>query len=124
MVIESRFSHCWFDCKPFYKIKTQHFFLKIHYDYCQNTTLQFHLSRLFRHQGFPGSSNGKESACNTGDLDLIPASGKSPGEGNGHSPQYSCMKNPMDGGAWQATVHGGRKESDTTERLHFLFLSS
>ena len=38
--------------------------------------------------------------------------------------QYSCLKNPMDGGAWQATVHGGRKESDTTERLHFLFLSS
>ena len=39
------------------------------------------------------------------------------GEGNGNLLQYSCLENPMDRGAWRATVHGGRKESDTTERL-------
>ena len=44
-------------------------------------------------------------------------SGRSPGEGNGNPLQYSCLKNPMDRGAWWDTVHGGRKESDTTERL-------
>ena len=43
--------------------------------------------------------------------------GRSPGEGNGNPLQYSCLKNPMDRGAWWDTVHGGRKESDTTERL-------
>ena len=56
--------------------------------------------------GFPHSSVGKESACNAGDSGSIPESGRSPGEGNGNPPQYSCLENPMDGGAWQATVHG------------------
>ena len=56
--------------------------------------------------GFPHSSVGKESACNAGDLGLIPGLGRSPGEGNGNPLQCSCLKNPMDRGAWQATVHG------------------
>ena len=43
------------------------------------------------------------------------------GEGNGTPLQYSCLENPMDGGAWEAVVHGGHEESDTTERLHFHF---
>ena len=51
---------------------------------------------------FPCSSVGKESA---GDPGLISGSGKSPGEGNGNPLQYSCLENPMDRGAWQATVH-------------------
>ena len=46
----------------------------------------------------------KVSACNAGDLGSIPGSGRSPGEGNGNPLQYSCLENPMDGGAWQATV--------------------
>ena len=48
----------------------------------------------------------KESACNAGDLGSIPGSGRSPGEGNGNPLQYSCLENPMDRGAWRATVHG------------------
>ena len=50
--------------------------------------------------GFPGGSDGKASACNSGDLGSIPGLGRSPGEGNGNPLQYSCLENPMDGGAW------------------------
>ena len=59
--------------------------------------------------GFPGGSEVKASAYNAGDLGLIPGSGRSPGEGNGNPLQYSCLENPMDGGAWWATVHGVAK---------------
>ena len=59
--------------------------------------------------GFPGGSDGKESACYVGDLGLILESGRSPREGNGNPLQYSCLENSRDRGAWQATVHGVRK---------------
>ena len=55
--------------------------------------------------GFPGGSEVKASALNAGDLGSIPGSGRSPGEGNGTPLQCSCLENPMEGGAWQATVH-------------------
>ena len=55
--------------------------------------------------GFPGGSEGKASACNAGDLGLIPGSGRLPGEGNGKPLQHSCLENPMNSGTWQATVH-------------------
>ena len=58
---------------------------------------------------FPGGSEVKASARNAGDLGSIPGLGRSPGEGNGNPLQYSCLKNPMDGGAWWATVHGVTK---------------
>ena len=58
---------------------------------------------------FPSGSDVKESACNVGDLGSIPGSGRSPGEGNGNALQDSCLENPMDRGAWQATVHGVAK---------------
>ena len=67
--------------------------------------------------GFPGGSDGKESACNAGDQGLIPVSGRSPGEANSNPPQYSCLETSMDRGAWRTTVHGGSKESDMTEWL-------
>ena len=51
-------------------------------------------------QGFPGGSEVKVSASNARDVDLIPGSGRSPGEGNGNPLQYSCLENPMDGEAW------------------------
>ena len=55
---------------------------------------------------FPGGSEVKASACNAGDLGSIPGSRSSPGERNGNPLQYSCLENPMDRGAWWATVHG------------------
>ena len=67
--------------------------------------------------GFPGDSNGEESACNAGDLGSIPGLGRSPGEGNGNPLQYPCLDNPMDRGAWQATVSGAAKSQDTAEQL-------
>ena len=54
---------------------------------------------------FPGGSDGKESACNAGDLGLMPGSGRFPEEGNSNPLQCSCLENPMDGGAWWATPH-------------------
>ena len=62
---------------------------------------------------FLHSSVSKESARNAGDLGSIPGLGRVPGEGNGNPLQYSCLENPMDRGAWWATVHGVT-ESDTT----------
>ena len=58
---------------------------------------------------FPGSSESKESAYYAGDPGSISGLGKSLGEGNGNPHQCSCLENPMDGGAWGATVHGVAK---------------
>ena len=55
--------------------------------------------------GFPDCSHSKESTCNVGDLHLIPGLGRSPGEGHGNPLQHSFLENPMDRGAWWATVH-------------------
>ena len=73
--------------------------------------------------GFTGGSDGKESTCNAGDPGSVPGCGRSPREGNGNPLQYSCLENPMDRGALQATVHGvcghnwtvvSTQQSDTT----------
>ena len=65
--------------------------------------------QLMSNRGFPGGANGEKSACNVGDLGSIPGSGRSPGEGHGNPLQYSCLENPMDRGAWQATFSGVTK---------------
>jgi len=66
--------------------------------------------------GFPGGSDGKEYACNAGELISIPGSGRSPGEGNGYPFQYSCLESAMDRGDWHAAVHRqGYKESEAAE---------
>ena len=74
---------------------------------------------------FPGGSDGKASAYNAGDPGSIPGLGRSPGEGNGNPLESSCLGNPMDGGAWWATVHGVAKSwtglSDFTFTFKVLF---
>ena len=72
---------------------------------------------------FPGGSDGKASAYNAGDPGSFPGSGRSPGEGNGNPLQYSCLEKSH---GWRSLVGyspWGRKESDTTERLHFHFFN-
>ena len=64
------------------------------------------MKALGRNKGFPGGSDGKESACNVADPGSIPGSGRSSGEGNGYPLQYDCLGNFMDRGAWRATVPG------------------
>ena len=105
-------------------------FCKEHLSLCDLTSLSSHFLMWKRGlkivqlhtEGFPGSSDNKGSACNAGNLGLTPGSERSPGEGNGNLLQYSCLENPMDGGAWQATW--SCRQSDTTEQLHFLSFSS
>ena len=70
--------------------------------------------------GFPGGSDSEESACSAGDPGSIPGSGRSAGEGNGNPLQYSCLENPMDGGAWQATVHGVAKSRTRLRNFTFI----
>ena len=59
--------------------------------------------------GFPGGAVVKNPPANAGDTGSIPGSGRSPGEGNGNRLQYSCLRNPIDGGGWWAAVHGVSK---------------
>ena len=68
--------------------------------------------------GLPYSSDGKESACNAGDLGSIPGSGRSPVEGNGNPLRYSCLENPMDRESWWATVHGVTKSQTGLSDTH------
>ena len=70
--------------------------------------------------GFPGGSDGKESAYNVGDIVSVPGLERSPGEGSGYPLQCSCLENPIDRGAWCASTWG-YKESDMTEQLRFYF---
>ena len=72
-------------------------------------------------KGFPGGSDGKESACNRGDLGLIPGLGRYPGEGNGYPLQYSVLENSMDRGGWQTTAHGVVKSQTLLSDFHFHF---
>ena len=72
--------------------------------------------------GFPGGSDSKVSAHNAGDLGLIPGPWRSPGEGNGNPLQFSCLENPIDGGAWWATVHGVAKSRTRLSDFTFTFL--
>ena len=81
------------------------------FDSAPSSSLHPSLSLLFRihcvqaHRVLGQGLSGKESTCQAGDSGSIPGSGRSPGEGNGSPLQYSCLRNPMDRGAWRATVH-------------------
>ena len=73
--------------------------------------------------GFPGGSEVKVSACNVGDLGSIPGLGRSTGEGNGNPLQYSCLENPMDRGAWWATVHGVTESRTQLSNFTYLLMT-
>ena len=73
---------------------------------------------------FPGSSEVKASACTVGDVGTISGLGRSLGEGNGNPLQYSCLENPMDGGAWWAPVHGVAKSQTRLSDFTFTFTLS
>ena len=84
------------------------------------THLLFSLAfKLDRGCSFRGGSDGKESACNTGDAALIPGPGRSLGEGNSYPLQYSCLENPMDREAQRATVHGVAKSWTRLSDFYF-----
>ena len=73
-----------------------------------------------KNMGFPGGSAVKNPPVSAGDAGSLPDPGRSPGGGNGNPFHYSCLENPMDGGAWWAIYSPwGRKESDTTEQFGF-----
>jgi len=117
----SKWSKTW--CNP-----KSHFFSEQYLSYRCHTGLHHLCHRLFTKPQRPSllpayrnlsySSAGKESTCNTGDSGdrgSIPGTGRSSGEGNDNLFQYSCLENPMGGGAWQAPVQKGCKESDMTK---------
>ena len=102
-------------------VAQDHGFVDAHHSYIGNDILSQRLVLGFGfpglQSGFPGGSEVKASAWNVGDPGLIPELGSSPGEGHGNPLQYSCLENPMDRGAWQATVHGVAK-SQTQGQSH------
>ena len=89
--------------------------LRLFFFFWMQYPLEFLLCRhrfdviIFLILGFPGGSEGSASACDTEGPGSIPGLGRPPGEGNGNPLQYSCLENPMDRGAWWATVHGVAK---------------
>ena len=77
---------------------------------------QMVFSHVLKSLGFPGGSDGKESACHVGDLGSIHGSGRSPGGGLGNPLQYSCLEHPLDRGAWWAVAHGVPRVGETEEQ--------
>ena len=76
--------------------------------------------------GLPGGSAVKDLPDNAGDAGLIPGSGRSPGEGNGNPPQYSCLGNPMDRGDWWGILYGVAKSQtrlSKTQQVYFIYIS-
>ena len=111
---------CWRKCSL--QALKQDFFFFFFYRICESASYLSRDSNLLEY--IPGGSDGKASVYNAGDLGSIPGLGRSPGEGNGNLLQYYCLENPMDRGAWQATVHGVAKSqtrlTDFTFRIYFI----
>ena len=81
----------------------------------------YFIYETFNRRGFLGDSDGKESACNAEESSSIPESGRFLREGNGTPLQYSCLENPMDGGAWWAPVQGVAKSQARLSDFTFTF---
>ena len=80
------------------------------------------MTRILPSPGFPGASEGKESACHAEDIGSIPGLGRSSGEGHGNLLQYSCLENSMGSEAWWATVHGIAKSRTRLGDQHMHYL--
>ena len=110
-------------CQYYYVFSKQ--WLSLLYLYSFSNSLSFSASSFLAYiYGFPRGSDSKESACNAGDLSLMPGLERSPGEGNGYSSQYSSPENSMDRGAWQATVHGVATSWIWLDDFHFTLFHS
>ena len=110
-------------CKYFYySVSLNSIFLRADVFNCDEIKLINFFILQFTILGFPGASEVIVSAWNVGDSGLIPESGRSPGEGNGNPLQYSCLENPMEGGAWWATVHGVTKSRTRLNDFTFTFM--
>ena len=112
------FTERWEHAEQMKQVETNCFFAEF---------LTWHVTCCRLCRGFPGGSDGKASVHNAGDPGSIPGSGRSPGEGNGNPLQHSCLENPMDGGAWWATVHGVAKRRTWPSgftSFHFVGFSS
>ena len=123
----SLFSLCCSDCWPVLKYSNPifpHLYCWVCPMSSKNLLLYFSVVQFtFFFFNIAGASS-KESACNAGDRRLIPGLGRSPGEGNGNPPQYSCLENFMDRAAWWATVHGVTKRQARLSDEHFHFSPS
>ena len=98
------------------KVSFPHFLIKNTDSFLHLRKHHIYFAWISRVWDFPGGSDGKTSAYNAGDPGSISGSGRSPGEESGNPFQYSCLENPMHGGAWEATVHGVSKSQTL---LHF-----
>ena len=98
--------------KPIFVIKSRWFWCSL-----LEVNVKEHLRWLKDRWRLPWWHNGKESACNAGDLGSIPALGRSRGEGNGYLLPYSCLENSMDRGAWRATAHRVTKSQTWLKQL-------
>ena len=108
-----------------YKLKIAQFLNWVVWDFlrfsCYELLMYLDINPLL---GFPGGSDGKESACNAGDLGSVPRLGRClrGGGGNGNPPQCSCLENPMDQADWQATFHGVARIRHDLANTDFFFL--
>ena len=87
----------------------------------ESVLLKEYLGEMLLERGFPGGASGKEPTAIAGYVGSVPGSGRSPGGGHGNSLQYSCLENPMDRGAWRATVSHrvGHDWSDLAQSYSF-----
>ena len=103
--------HCWQECKKVCQL----------FWFCFLSKLWNFRVVLGLQKSFLGGSDGRELACNEGDVDATPGLGRSPGEGNGNLLRYSCRENSVDRGAWWATVHGVTQRQAWLSSQHFHF---
>ena len=112
------FCRFWFKWSTQFSLDTRIFLSSIRQFYTQPSWKTTVWKKAHCSWDFPGISEVKNLPANAGDQGSVPRLERCPGEGSGNPLQYSCLSNTLDREAWQATVHGITKESDTTEQLN------